>query len=104
MDNTSLFRHMSSLYTQGRDLFYNYKQLTPTKHGSTFDTMQYAWKNKAHTYKVFGLFDTGRKDYGVQMLRSPRHAFNLIAGANKFHETRQKLATRMRKSVPRNSQ
>jgi hypothetical protein len=97
MAKTKIFGRVSSLCTQGRDLFDHYKQLTPTKDGSNLDTMRYAWENKDHTYKLFGLIDTGHKDYGVQMLRNPMQAYKLITGFHKFNKASQKLAKRKKR-------
>jgi hypothetical protein len=97
MKRKSMFKQMSSLYAQGRELFFSYKQLTPTKDGSDLETMKYAWKNKDHTYKAFGIIDTGHKDYGVQMSRSPRHALKLITHGKKFEQTRKKLEKRLKR-------
>ena len=94
MDNIRMFGHVSSLFSQGRGLFEAYKQMTPTKNGSNFDTMQYAWKNRDHTYKAFGLYDTGRKDYGMQMLRNPVHAYSFFICLHKINQTSKKLARR----------
>jgi hypothetical protein len=76
MDDKSIFGHLSSLFTQGTDIFHTYKQMTPTKNDSNFDTLQYAIKHKEHTWKAFEGYkflevDTGIKDYGAQVLRHP---------------------------------
>ncbi len=94
MNNTSMYGHVSNLFTHGRDLFDLYKQMTPTRDGSNFDTMQYAWKNRDHTYKAFGVFDTGRKDYGMQMLRNPWQAYNFFICLHRINQTSEQLKSR----------
>jgi hypothetical protein len=97
MAKKKIFGRVSSFFTQSRDLFDNYKQLTPTKDGSNFDTMRYAWDNKDHTYKLFGVIDTGHKDYGVQMLRNPSQAYQLITGFYKLDKANKKRTRRKKK-------
>ena len=73
------YQEFSRRLQRSRDLFCLYKAMTPTRHGSTLDTMRYVWKHRNSTYKLFGIFDTGRKSYGIQMYRHPWQAMKMYA-------------------------
>ena len=95
------YREFSRRFQRRRDLFYLYKTMTPTRHGSTLETLRYAWKHRESTFKLFGIFDTGRKDYGIQMYRHPWQAMKmyayLIRHRDESRETDRRGRTRRRR-------
>lgn len=79
MNVVKRYRHLSELLAENREFMRIYKQLTPTRNGSTLDTIRYYRKHKDSTWKLFGLFDTGIRDYGMKPHRYPFQAVRLYA-------------------------
>jgi hypothetical protein len=72
-------RHFSDLLAENREFMYHYRQLTPTRNGSHLDTLRYYRAHRNHTWKLFGLIDTGIRDYGMKPHRYPLSAIRLYA-------------------------
>ena len=96
--NRTVFGHISDLFSQGMSMFGTYKQMTPTRHQSTWSTLSYLHQNRNHTYHFLG-FDTGMRDYGAQLIRNPRHLYNLYNMKNTFNETGNSMDKRIRTTM-----
>ena len=73
------YRDWSELFSENREFMRIYKQLTPTRGGSAVETLRYYHRNKHRTHRLFGLFDTGLRDYGMDLYSRPWHTARLYA-------------------------
>ncbi len=92
--NKTVFGHVKDLGSQAKEMFSTYKQMTPTKDQSNFQTLKYMFQNRNHTYHAFGI-DTGIKDYGAQILRNPLLAMRMKNTINNFQNTGQSMVKRI---------
>ena len=77
-------RHLSEQLVETREFWRVYRELTPVRHGSQLELYRYYRKNRDRTHKLFGLVDTGIKDYGMNLYSRPGHTLRLYACMYRF--------------------